>query len=78
MWAIGGLLIFLAIYKKYEPLLLVPIGFGCILANIPAAGMMAPGGWLYMVYQAGIATGLFPLFVFMGLGALTDFGPLLA
>ena len=78
MWAIGGLLIFLAIYKKYEPLLLVPIGFGCILANIPAAGMMAPGGWLYMVYQAGIVTGLFPLFVFLGLGALTDFGPLLA
>lgn len=78
MWAVGGLLIFLAIRKRYEPLLLLPIGFGCILTNIPVAGMMEPGGWLRLVYDAGISTGLFPLFIFLGLGALTDFGPLLA
>ncbi len=78
MWAIGGLLIFLAIRKKYEPLLLIPIGFGCILANIPVAGMMDPGGWLLIVYDFGIGTGLFPLFIFLGIGAMTDFGPLLS
>jgi len=78
MWAIGGLLIFLAIRKKFEPLLLLPIGFGCILTNIPVAGMMEPGGWLYLIHVHGIKSGLFPLFIFMGVGALTDFGPLLA
>ncbi len=79
MWAIGGLLLFLGVYKKFEPLLLIPIGFGAILTNIPTAGMMQPGGWLYAVYQFGIeGPGLFPLVVFMGVGALTDFGPLLA
>ena len=78
MWAIGGLLIFLGIYKKFEPLLLIPIGFGAILVNIPTAGMMDAGGWLYAVYHFGIeGPGLFPLVVFMGVGALTDFGPLL-
>ncbi len=78
MWSIGGLLIFLAIYKKFEPLLLLPIGFGCLLTNIPVADMMGPGGWIRLIYDFGIHTGLFPLLIFLGVGALTDFGPLLA
>ena len=90
MMAVGLLLLFLAINKGFEPLLLVPIGFGTILANIPGAGFDAapiydqlgqlesPGGLLYYIYHAGIATGLFPLVIFMGVGAMTDFGPLLA
>ena len=68
----------LAIRKRYEPLLLIPIGFGCLLVNIPVAGMMEAGGWLRIVYDFGIKSGLFPLFIFLGVGALTDFGPLLA
>jgi oxaloacetate decarboxylase beta subunit len=90
MMAVGLLLLFLAIRKGFEPLLLVPIGFGTILANIPGAGfdaapvydalghMQSPGGLLYYIYHAGIETGLFPLVIFMGVGAMTDFGPLLA
>jgi len=78
MIVIGGLLLLLAIKKKYEPLLLLPIGFGCILANIPLAGFNDPGGLLYYVYEVGIGTGVFPLLIFMGVGAMTDFGPLLA
>jgi oxaloacetate decarboxylase beta subunit len=90
MMAVGLSLLFLAINKGFEPLLLVPIGFGTILANIPGAGFDAapiydqlgnlesPGGLLYYIYSAGIATGLFPLVIFMGVGAMTDFGPLLA
>ncbi|MBL4711467.1 MAG: sodium ion-translocating decarboxylase subunit beta [Gammaproteobacteria bacterium] len=78
MIVIGGVLIFLAITKNYEPLLLIPIGFGGILANIPIAGIGGPDGLLGMLYQMGIETGLFPLIIFMGVGALTDFGPLLA
>ena len=72
------LLMYLAIGKKFEPLLLVPIGFGGLLSNIPASGLTEPGGLLYLLYDAGISTGLFPLLIFMGVGALTDFGPLLA
>lgn len=75
---IGGLLLWLAISKKFEPLLLLPIGFGGILANIPLAGFNDPGGLLYYVYEVGIASGVFPLLIFMGVGAMTDFGPLLA
>lgn len=76
-------LIFLAIRKEFEPLLLLPIGFGGLLANIPAAGLAMPGlegadGVLYTLYSTGLATGIFPLFIFMGVGALTDFGPLIA
>lgn len=71
-------LIYLAIAKKFEPLLLLPIGFGGILANIPLAGIGEPGGFLYMIYGFGIETGLFPLMIFMGVGAMTDFGPLIA
>ncbi|RKZ63182.1 MAG: sodium ion-translocating decarboxylase subunit beta [Gammaproteobacteria bacterium] len=78
MIAIGCVLMFLAITKNYEPLLLIPIGFGGILANIPIAGIGGPEGLLGMLYHMGIETGLFPLIIFMGVGALTDFGPLLA
>jgi len=78
MIIVGGLLLYLAISKKFEPLLLLPIGFGAILANIPLGGFTEPGGVLYYVYNVGIDTGMFPLLIFMGVGALTDFGPLLA
>ncbi|MDT7524533.1 sodium ion-translocating decarboxylase subunit beta [Pseudidiomarina sp. GXY010] len=78
MMAVGALLLYLAISKKFEPLLLLPIGFGAILANIPQAGFNEPGGLLYYVYYVGIETGVFPLLIFMGVGAMTDFGPLLA
>lgn len=78
MIVVGGILLYLAIAKKFEPLLLLPIGFGAILANIPLGGFNEPGGVLYYVYTVGIDTGMFPLLIFMGVGALTDFGPLLA
>lgn len=78
MMGIGGLLLFLAIVKRFEPLLLVPIGFGAIMTNIPIAGIAEPGGILYYVYEIGIHSGVFPLLIFMGVGALTDFGPLIA
>ncbi|NSW52696.1 MAG: sodium ion-translocating decarboxylase subunit beta [Anaerolineae bacterium] len=77
MIAIGGLLVYLAIAKEYEPMLLLPIGFGAILANLPLTGITDEGGMLHVLYQAGIATELFPLFVFIAIGAMTDFGPLL-
>ncbi|MBR9726539.1 sodium ion-translocating decarboxylase subunit beta [Shewanella intestini] len=78
MIAVGLLLLFLAISKGFEPLLLLPIGFGAILANIPNAGFTEEGGLLYYVYYIGIETGIFPLLIFMGVGALTDFGALIA
>lgn len=78
MVAVGFALLYLGIAKQFEPLLLVTIGFGCILSNIPLAGINEPGGILNYVYNAGIKTGVFPLIIFMGVGALTDFGPLLA
>ncbi|RLA40961.1 MAG: sodium ion-translocating decarboxylase subunit beta [Gammaproteobacteria bacterium] len=90
MMAVGFTLLFLAIRKGFEPLLLVPIGFGTILVNIPGAGFEAapiydamghlesPGGLMYYIYNVGIASGMFPLIIFMGVGAMTDFGPLLA
>jgi oxaloacetate decarboxylase beta subunit len=77
MIAIGGVLIMLAIKKEYEPTLLLPIGFGAILCNLPLTGATEAGGWLKTLYEAGIATELFPLFVFIAIGAMTDFGPLL-
>ncbi|NOQ40483.1 MAG: sodium ion-translocating decarboxylase subunit beta [Anaerolineales bacterium] len=75
----GGLLIYLAIKKDFEPMLLLPIGFGAILANLPLTGITnaAEGGFLGVLYQAGIKTELFPLLIFIGIGAMTDFGPLL-
>jgi sodium ion-translocating decarboxylase beta subunit len=90
MIAVGLLLLFLAIKKGFEPLLLLPIGIGAIFVNIPGAGFYAepvydavghlesPAGLLYYIYNMGIATGMFPLLIFMGVGAMTDFGPLLA
>jgi carboxybiotin decarboxylase len=88
MIGVGALLIFLAIKKEYEPMLLIPIGMGAILANIPGAGMgldlraILSGeqteGIFYELYQVGIATELFPLLLFIGIGAMIDFGPLLS
>lgn len=78
MIGVGLALIYLAIAKEFEPLLLLPIGFGCILSNIPIAGISEPGGLLYYVYKVGIDTGVFPLIIFMGVGAMTDFGALIA
>jgi oxaloacetate decarboxylase beta subunit len=72
------LLLYLAIKKNFEPLLLVPIGFGGVLANIPGAGLAEVGGVLHMFYTVGIESTAFPLIIFMGVGAMTDFGPLLA
>lgn len=77
MISIGCLLIYLGIAKRYEPLLLVPIGFGAVLVNIPLAGLTEPGGLLTYFYF-GIESGLFPPLIFLGIGAMTDFGPLLA
>ena len=71
-------LLYLGIARKFEPLLLVTIGFGGLLSNIPGAGIAEPGGLLYLSYEVGIKSGAFPLIIFMGVGALTDFGPLLA
>lgn len=74
----GCLLIYLAIVKRYEPLLLLPIGFGAILVNIPYAGLMKPGeGILWHLYNLGIVTELFPCLIFIGIGAMCDFGALL-
>jgi len=77
MIVVGMILLYLGIKKDIEPVLLVPIGFGCILVNIPLAGLMEEGGFLRIIYDAGIITELFPLFIFIGIGAMTDFGPLL-
>ncbi|WP_440053723.1 sodium ion-translocating decarboxylase subunit beta [Pseudoalteromonas sp. T1lg65] len=78
MMAVGCGLLYLAIAKGFEPLLLVPIGFGAILTNIPVAGLADPGGLLYYVYYIGIDSGVFPLLIFMGVGAMTDFSALIA
>ena len=75
MICIGGLLIYLAIKKGFEPLLLLPIGFGGILANIPVAEISGPEGLLGILYHMGIETGIFPLLIFMGVGAMTDLAP---
>jgi len=77
MMVVGFLLLYLAIKKNFEPLLLLPIGFGAILSNIPVAGIAEEGGLLYYLYF-GIKAGIFPLLIFMGVGAMTDFGPMLA
>jgi carboxybiotin decarboxylase len=77
MLAVGGLLIFLAVKYEFEPTLLLPIGFGAILANLPLTGATESGGFLKILYDFGISTELFPLFIFVSIGAMTDFGPLL-
>lgn len=71
-------LIYLAIRKGFEPLLLIPIGFGGLLANIPVANMAEGAGILHLLYEVGLPTSVFPLLIFMGVGAMTDFGPMLA
>lgn len=77
MIAVGCVLLYLGIKKDMEPLLLVPIGFGAILTNIPMAGLMEEGGLLRHFYDAGVMTEIFPCLIFIGIGAMTDFGPLL-
>ncbi len=78
MWIIGGVLIYLAIKKDMEPTLLLPIGFGAILVNLPLSGAIVEHGPLTTLYNAGIANELFPLILFIGIGAMIDFGPLLS
>ncbi len=77
MMLVGGALIYLAIARGYEPVLLLPIGFGAILANLPLTGITSEQGFLGILYRIGITTEMFPLLVFIGVGAMTDFGPLL-
>ena len=78
MMFICFLLLYLGIKKKFEPLLLIPIAVGGLLSNCPGAGMTEAGGLLHFLFQIGIETGIFPLLIFLGVGAMTDFGPLLA
>ncbi|MEW6226937.1 MAG: sodium ion-translocating decarboxylase subunit beta [Bacillota bacterium] len=77
MMAIAVILFYLAVKRGYEPLLLIPIGFGMFLANLPQARLMESGGLLYHLYQ-GVKLGIYPPLIFLGIGALTDFGPLIA
>ena len=78
MWIIGALLIYLAIKKDMEPTLLLPMGFGAIMVNLPFSGAIGEHGVLTTLFDAGIATELFPLILFIGIGAMIDFGPLLS
>jgi oxaloacetate decarboxylase beta subunit len=78
MMAVGGVLIYLAIAKEYEPVLLLPIGVGCLLANLPLSALTSEGGLLRLLYQIGVSNELFPLLIFLGVGAMMDFRPLLA
>ena len=78
MWLIGGVLIYLAIAKKMEPTLLLPMGFGALVVNIPMSGAIGEEGALTTLYEAGIANELFPLILFIGIGAMIDFGPVLS
>ena len=78
MMAVGGILVYLGISRRFEPLLLIPIGFGAILSNIPVADIGGPDGILGYFYSVGVSTGIFPLLIFLGVGALTDFGALIA
>lgn len=77
MLLVSFVLLYLAIVKGFEPLLLMPIAFGCLLVNLPLSGIIDPGGFLYFV-KFGIDHEIYPIIIFMGIGALTDFGPLLA
>ena len=81
MWVVGGVLVYLAIKKEMEPTLLLPMGFGTILVNLPLSGAITqPGaeeGPISVLFDAGIANELFPLLLFIGIGAMIDFGPLL-
>ncbi|SDI07025.1 sodium ion-translocating decarboxylase subunit beta [Propionivibrio dicarboxylicus] len=77
MIGVSFVLFYLAIVKDYEPLLLLPIGAGCLLANLPLSPLIAEDGMLKILYEMGVGNEMFPLLVFIGIGALTDFGPLL-
>lgn len=77
MLVVGAVLIYLAIKKEYEPMLLLPIGFGAILANIPGTSALGKDGFLTVLYRAGIENELFPILIFVAVGAMIDFGPLL-
>ncbi|HBT48560.1 MAG: Na+-transporting methylmalonyl-CoA/oxaloacetate decarboxylase, beta subunit, partial [Caldanaerobacter subterraneus] len=77
MFVIGGILIYLAIKREYEPMLLLPIGFGIVLANIPFSSAIGENGFLTILYNAGIKTELFPILIFIAVGAMIDFSPLL-
>ncbi|MBQ8526041.1 MAG: sodium ion-translocating decarboxylase subunit beta [Clostridia bacterium] len=78
MWIIGGVLIYLAIKKDMEPTLLLPMGFGAIMVNLPFSGAVGESGVLTTLFESGISTELFPLILFIGIGAMIDFGPLLS
>jgi oxaloacetate decarboxylase beta subunit len=78
MLLVAGLLLYLAVAKEVEPLLLLPISFGCILVNLPLSEVFLADGFLHRLYEVGIATELFPLLIFIGIGAMIDFSPLLA
>jgi oxaloacetate decarboxylase beta subunit len=78
MMLVGATLLYLAIVRNFEPLLLLPMGFGALLTNIPLAGFTEAGGLLHYIYEVGIHSGVFPLIIFMGVGAMTDFGALIA
>jgi oxaloacetate decarboxylase beta subunit len=78
MMAVGGVLIYLAIAKEYEPVLLLPIGVGCLLANLPLSALTGEDGLLTLLYEVGVANEFFPLLIFLGVGAMMDFRPLLA
>jgi len=77
MFAVGGALIYLAVKKDYEPMLLLPIGFGIVLANIPLSSAVGLDGFLTQIYEVGIKTEIFPILIFIAVGAMIDFGPLL-
>ena len=78
MMVVGGVLIYLAIAKEYEPVLLLPIGVGCLLANLPLSALVGEEGLLTLLYRVGVSNELFPLLIFLGVGAMMDFRPLLA
>ena len=78
MWGIGLVLMYLGIFKKMEPTLLIPLGFGTLIANIPNSGAILPEGALTTLFNAGISNELFPLILFIGIGAMIDFGPVLS
>ena len=77
MIAVGATLVYLALAKKYEPFLLLGIGFACIVSNVPGSDLTRPGGLFYFAYQ-GVALVIVPPLIFLGIGAMTDFGPMIA
>ena len=78
MLVVAGVMLYLGIARQYEPLLLIPIGFGALLVNLPGVDLAEPGGLLEQIYVFGIKSSVFPPLIFLGIGAMTDFSPLLA